>query len=81
MAALKIARQEREAVTAIHNEMRELIATGQYGCAPREKQDKVFRIMFENWNSLGVFTGDRKIGRINCLSSEYDVDMLAGCEK
>ena len=79
-AALEIARWERGAVAAIHREMRELLATGTYGYAPRGKPDDVFRLMFENWNSLGVFTGNRKIARINRLATEYEVDAIAGLE-
>ena len=36
--------------------------------------------MFENWNSLGVFTGDLKINGVNSLQKKYSVDGIAGCE-
>ncbi len=36
--------------------------------------------MFENWNSLGVFTGQKKVDRVNRLIKQYDVDTVAGCE-
>ena len=29
---------------------------------------------------MGVFTGDRKISRVNKLATEYDADGIAGCE-
>ena len=80
LKALEIARRAGMASVAIHQELHDLLRTGNYGHVPREKPDNCFRVMFENWNSLGVFTGDGKIGRINRMATEYDVDALAGCE-
>ena len=78
--ALKIARRAGMASVAIHRELHDLLRTGQYGRVPKEKPDNCFRVMFENWNSLGVFTGDGNVGRINRLATEYEVYALAGCE-
>ena len=60
--------------------MSTLLKEGRYGYAPREKPENPFPLMFENFNSLGVFTGKSKIRRINGLVSMYEVDCLAGCE-
>ena len=80
VAAHELARRELGAVAAIHREVTELSKTGKYGHAPREKPNDTFRLMYENWNSLGVFTGDRKIRQINKLATDYEVDTIAGCE-
>ena len=47
---------------------------------PVKKPPDVIRWMFENWNSLGVFTGDLKINGVNSLQKRYSVDGIAGCE-
>ena len=65
---------------AIQREVVELSKSGQYGHAPREKPEDAFRLMYENWNSLGIFTGDRKVSLIDRLVTEYDVNAIAGCE-
>ena len=36
--------------------------------------------MFENWNSLGVFTHNWKLDRLKYLIKHLHVDLLAGCE-
>ena len=36
--------------------------------------------MFENWNSLGVFTHTWKVDRLKYLIKHLDIDLLAGCE-
>ena len=57
-----------------------LATEGQYGHAPREKADNCFRLMFENWNSLCIFTKRKKIQQVNDLITKYEVDCIAGCE-
>ena len=69
LKTLEIARRAGMASVAIHQELHDLLRTGNYGHVPREKPDNCFRVMFENWNSLGVFTGDEKIGRINRMAT------------
>ena len=44
---------------------------------PVKKPPDVIRWMFENWNSLGVFTGDLKINGVNSLQKKYSVDGIA----
>ena len=36
--------------------------------------------MFENWNSLGVFSGNEKITKLDGLLKHHQIDTLAGCE-
>ena len=36
--------------------------------------------MFENWNSLGIFTHSWKMERLNHLVQDLQVDLIAGCE-
>ena len=80
LAAAEIAQIESKARHAVHEEVKALLREGKYGHAPRHKPNNSFRLMFENWNSLGVFTGERKIRRINDMVRQYEVDCLAGCE-
>jgi len=79
-AAVELARRESRAASLIHHQVAELLRTGKYGHAPRLKPDNCFCLMFENWNSLGVFTRKDKINQINDMSRQYEVDMIAGCE-
>ena len=65
-----MARREGKASRAIHEEVSTLIKEGRYGYAPRKKPENSFRLMFENFNSLGVFTGRARFaGLITCLAS------------
>ena len=64
--------------------MESSVTTGRYGQAPRSKPADVIRIMFENFNSLGVFAKGKarrkKIRRLNQLMKTYNVDVMSGCE-
>ncbi len=55
-----------------------------YGQIAREKPDNVVRVMYENFSSLGLFTGgplqQRKVRQLNYLMSDYGVNVLAGCK-
>ena len=80
--ALELAQANRDASSAIRREVEELEKTGQYGYVPRKKPDDTIRVLFENFNSLGVWaTGKahrKKIRRWKRLLREYDVDLFAG---
>jgi len=80
IAAREIVRREREASATVSAESKKLDAEERYGYFPREKPDDAYRVLFENWNSLGVFTGNDKIDKIDGLVKHYQVDTLAGCE-
>lgn len=60
--------------------MIELLEDGGVGFLPEKKEIGFVRIMFENWNSLGVFTQSWKMDRLNYLSRRLKVDIVAGCE-
>jgi hypothetical protein len=53
---------------------------GGVGYMPSKKSGGWVRLMFENWNSLGLFTESWKIDRINQLIRDLQVDIVAGCE-
>ena len=36
--------------------------------------------MFENWNSLGIYTGQQKVAKIDHLRKRYNVDTILGCK-
>ena len=36
--------------------------------------------MFENWNSLCLGRGKKRINEINDLAKKYQVDLILGCE-
>ena len=65
---------------AVFLEIKKLETEERYGYFPLEKPNDDYRILFENWNSLGVFTGNDKINKIDGLVKHYQVDTLAGCE-
>jgi len=82
--AIGLAREERVAKTSVQQQVDTLWKSGRYGHAPKEKPPDTVRVLFENFNSLGVFaTGkekSRKIRRLNQLLREYGADILAGYE-
>jgi hypothetical protein len=45
-----------------------------------KKRSGWVRLMFENFNSIGVGSQDWKIDRLNSLLESLDIDMLLGCE-
>lgn len=72
-----------QAMNTEQREMRhllELLNEGGLGYMPAKKTDGWIRIMFENWNSLGVFTHRWKVDRLNHLIRQLQVDVIAGCE-
>ena len=60
--------------------MIELLEDGGVGYMPEKKGQGWVRIMFENWNSLGVYTQSWKIDRLNYLVKRHNIDIVAGCE-
>ena len=57
-----------------------LLTEGGTGYLPTHKTNGYVRIMFENWNSLGIFTHSWKLDRINYLIKRHQIDIVAGCE-
>jgi hypothetical protein len=57
-----------------------LLSAGGTGHLPTHKVSGYVRIMFENWNSLGIFTQSWKMDRINYLIKRHQIDIVTGCE-
>ena len=60
--------------------MIELLEDGGVGYLPEKKSHGWVRIMFENWNSLGVCTQSWKFDRLNYLVTRLNIDIITGCE-
>ena len=60
-------------------ECKMLDAEERYGYFPREKPNDAYRLYYKKNNSLGVFTCNDKINKIDRLAKYYQVDTLAGC--
>ena len=60
--------------------MLEFLEDGGTGFMPDKKEGGWIRVMFENWNSLGVSTHSWKIDRLNYLIKRLHIDIVAGCE-
>jgi hypothetical protein len=58
----------------------ELLQDGGVGYLPEHKRSGWIRLMFENWNSLGVFTNTWKVDRLKYLIKHLEIDIVAGCE-
>ena len=78
-AAEELARRERTAHDAVSRSSRKVL-DGQHGALPFKKPDHVIRFMFENWNSLCLGRGKKRINEINDLAKKYQVDLILGCE-
>ena len=70
----------RKRATRAVKEVTELVKEVQYGTPPKEKPENVFRFMFENWNSLRLWTQPKRVSDINDLIAKYEVDCFLGCE-
>ena len=60
--------------------MLDLLDNGGIGYMPEKKQRGWIRLMFENWNSLGIYSQSWKIDRLNFLIKRLNIDIVAGCE-
>ena len=58
----------------------ELLQDGGVGYLPEKKKRGWIRLMFENWNSLGIFTHSWKVGHLNYLIKSLSIDIVCGCE-
>ena len=58
----------------------ELLQDGGVRYLPKRKDDGWVRVMFENWNSLGVFTQSWKMDRLKYLIKQMQIDVITGCE-
>ena len=60
--------------------MLDLLDDGGVGYMPEKKHNGWIRLMFENWNSLGIYSQSWKIDRLNFLIKHLSIDIVAGCE-
>ena len=58
----------------------ELLQHGGTGSLSEKKSHGWIRLMFENWNSLGIGTQCWKLDRLNYLIKHLRIDIVAGCE-
>jgi hypothetical protein len=58
----------------------EMLQDGGVGFITENKKDGWVRLMFENFNSLGVFTQTWKIDRLKYLIKHLHIDIISGCE-
>ena len=79
-AAFALVDRAQEAARVVEEQFRHDEQTDQYGQIPLEKDDDVYRCMFENWNSLRIYTGQQKVAKIDHLRKRYNVDIILGCE-
>ncbi len=80
VAAQELLIREKAANQAVVAEIHVFACLDNYGHIPGDKPDDCWRLMFENWNSLGAFTGQKKVNIVNRLIKQYDVDTVAKCE-
>ena len=57
-----------------------LLEDGGVGYMPEKKHNGWVRLMFENWNSLGIYTQSWKMDRLNYLIKHLKIDIIAGCK-
>ena len=76
--------RQRKAATKHVNDLVSLLCKETCGKVEKDKPEDVFRLLFENVNSLGVFaTGEargRKLRQIRYLLKKWDVDMASFAE-
>ena len=56
----------------------ELLQEGGVGYVPKRKPTGWVRLMFENWNSLGIFSHSWKMERLNHMVTDLQVDIVTG---
>ena len=80
MAAREILRREYAASRHVASNFQDLENSDRYGFIPKDKPDDSWCLLFENWNSLGIFTGKKKVEHMDRLIKQYNVDTVTGCE-
>ena len=57
-----------------------LLSEGGTGYIGQEKRPGWIRVMFENYNSIGIGTQDWKMDRLNQMIKDLSIDVVSGCE-
>ena len=60
--------------------MLEFLHEGVARYMQEKKKDGWVQLMFENWNSLGIFTHSWKLDHLNYLIHHLHLDVVLGCE-
>lgn len=58
----------------------EILEDGGMGYRSDKKRNGWVRLMFENWNGVGILTQSWKLDHLNYLIGRLNVDIVAGCE-
>ena len=54
-----------------------------FGKIDAKKREGIFRLIWENFNSLCILTDDRNLSKVrglDVLRKSLDIDMVTGCE-
>jgi hypothetical protein len=76
ITALELAQAEGSAFREVSEAIAKFLNDGKYGHAPQEKPSNSIRIVMENFNSLCVTSGNKKITTLNNLCRNFKVDVL-----
>ena len=77
---MELRHQEATLSLRVKHQLDAFWQNGNYGTAPKAKPANSIRIAVENFNSLGILTGMRKVNTINNLIRDFNVDVIAGSE-
>ncbi len=80
VTALQLAQAEGSAFQEVSRALEKFSNECKYGHTPHEKPSDSIRLVMENFNSLCVTSGSKKITPINNLCRDFKVDILCGCE-
>ena len=53
---------------------------GKYGNVPKAKSDDCIRLFLGQFNSLGLFTGMKKVHQLNNIVNEFGIDVMGDSE-
>ena len=77
---MELRHQEATLSLRVKHQLDAFWQNGNYGTAPKAKHANSIRIAVENFNSLGILTGMRKVNTINNLIRDFNVDVIVGSE-
>ena len=78
--AAEISNSKSTAGQRVRELVRAYMTDGKYGNLPKEKPDDCIRLFLGQFNSLGIFTGMKKVQHLNNVFRDFSVDVMGGCE-
>ena len=78
--ASEICSQQSKAGRHVRQMVQEYMQDGKYGKVPKEKPDDCIRLFLGQFNSLGLFTGMKKVHQLNNIVNDFGIDVLGGSE-